>query len=310
MRLVWYRGGWCIYTGRGKRVSCRTTDRTEAERELAEYRRRVTERVETVGQIVEAYLEDRKGKATSKTMRFWWKNAEHHFGKLIPENITREVCREYSKSRKAANETIRHEIGIVRAAVRWKNRNTPANFELPPRSPSRDNHISRDEFHRLLEACAHKHLKLFVRLALATAARKTAILELTWDRVDFERNLVIFSKGEKNKKGRANVKMNSKLKEALLEAKESALTPYVIEYGAKKVGKIDKGFRAAVRIAGLENITPHDMRRTAAIWMAEKRVPMAEIASYLGHEDSRITEKYYARYSPDFLQGAAEALNE
>jgi integrase len=43
--------------------------------------------------------------------------------------------------------------------------------------------------------------------------------------------------------------------------------------------------------------------------MAEAGVPMAEIAQYLGHTDSRITERVYARFSPTYLRGAVGALD-
>jgi len=44
------------------------------------------------------------------------------------------------------------------------------------------------------------------------------------------------------------------------------------------------------------------------VWMAEDRVPMSEIAAFLGHRDSAVTSKVYARYNPDFLRGAARSL--
>ena len=33
--------------------------------------------------------------------------------------------------------------------------------------------------------------------------------------------------------------------------------------------------------------------------MAEAGVPMSVIAQYLGHSDSRLTERVYAQYSPE-----------
>ena len=41
---------------------------------------------------------------------------------------------------------------------------------------------------------------------------------------------------------------------------------------------------------------------------AEAGVPMEQISAYLGHDDIRVTEKVYARFSPGFLRGAAGAL--
>jgi hypothetical protein len=38
--------------------------------------------------------------------------------------------------------------------------------------------------------------------------------------------------------------------------------------------------------------------------MAEDEVPMQQIAQYLGHNDSRTTERVYARFSPDYLPKA------
>ena len=36
---------------------------------------------------------------------------------------------------------------------------------------------------------------------------------------------------------------------------------------------------------------------------------MPEIARFLGHKNSRITEEVYARFSPDFLSRAARSLD-
>jgi len=64
---------------------------------------------------------------------------------------------------------------------------------------------------------------------------------------------------------------------------------------------------AAARRAVLK-CSPHVLRHTAAVWMAEGGVPMAQIAQFLGHNDSRTTESVYARFSPNLLQHAATAL--
>jgi integrase len=43
--------------------------------------------------------------------------------------------------------------------------------------------------------------------------------------------------------------------------------------------------------------------------MAEEGVPMSEISQYLGHTDTKTTEKHYARYSPTFLRRAGAVLD-
>ena len=42
--------------------------------------------------------------------------------------------------------------------------------------------------------------------------------------------------------------------------------------------------------------------------MAENGVPMTEIAQFLGHANTRVTEEVYARFSPQYLSRAAAAL--
>ncbi len=51
---------------------------------------------------------------------------------------------------------------------------------------------------------------------------------------------------------------------------------------------------------GLKRITVHLFRHSAAIWLAEADRPMSEIAQFVGHSDTRTTEKINAKYSPDY----------
>ena len=101
--------------------------------------------------------------------------------------------------------------------------------------------------------------------------------------------------------------MNAQIRGVLVEAKSGAMSEFVVEYGSKQLLSIKKGFEAATKRAGVK-ATPHSLRHSAAVWMAEDGIPMAVIAQFLGHSDSRITETTYARFSPQFLSNAAEAL--
>lgn len=54
----------------------------------------------------------------------------------------------------------------------------------------------------------------------------------------------------------------------------------------------------AVRAAGIRPVPPRVMRHTAASWLAQDGVPLAEIQRLLGHESYRTTERY-AHLAPD-----------
>lgn len=137
-----------------------------------------------------------------------------------------------------------------------------------------------------------------------------AILDLTWDRVDFDHGTIDFMPAgrDKTNKRRTVVPMNKRAREALSEAKRAALTDHVIEYGGKPVASVKRAIAAAARRSEVP-CSPHVFRHTAGVWMAQADVPMQKIAQFLGHTSTRVTEGVYARYSPRFMADAAAALD-
>ena len=103
--------------------------------------------------------------------------------------------------------------------------------------------------------------------------------------------------------------MNKRARRYLKVLKAASTCPFVIEWGGSRVLSVKKGFAAAAKRAGIKNITPHILRHTAASWMAMAGVPMFEISRYLGHSDTRVTERRYAKLSPEYLRKAAKALD-
>lgn len=318
-RGVWY-AIWSDERGATRRASLRCKDHEEAERRLIDFRKHFAAPPGAlVGDIVGAYLNDKDGKiADISRLRGAWAKAKPTFGHLRPDQITRELCGDYVAGRRQLGEgkrgrtlsdgTILKELNVVRQALNWRGVKG-AVFEAPSQPPPRDRHLTRAEFQKLLDACSAPHVRLFVILALSTAARKGALLQLTWDRVDFDRRQIRLAVvGERNRKGRAIVPMTDRLFAELETAFAARQTPYVIEYAGGRVDNIKKGFAAAVARAKLGDVVPHDLRHSAAVWMAEGGVPMDEIAQFLGHSDPRITYRVYARFSPSYLKKAASTL--
>lgn len=304
---------WTDEQGRTQRASLRTASREEAERRIVDFRREMAAPVgSTVGDYVQAYLDYKKDRIRDHVRLVGaWANARGTFGALRPDQITPELCVEYAKHRRAmgrSDGTILKELNVIRQGLNW-NKVATARFEAPAAPPPRDRYLTKEEARKLLDGCVQPHVRLFVRLALQTAGRRSAVLGLTWDRVDFEHdriNLTVV--GEANRKRRATVPMGDQLRKELLAAQEAAQTPYVIEYAGERVMNIKKGFAAAAQRAGLADLTPHDLRHTAAVWMAEDGVPFEEIAQYLGHSSSKVTFSVYARFSPTHLRRASKSL--
>jgi integrase len=178
-------------------------------------------------------------------------------------------------------------------------------MELPPRGQPRDRCLTRDEADKLIAGCKGHHVRLFVLLALHTAARRGVILGLTWNRVDIEGRRIDFNEPgrERTKKRRARPPINDTLFAALKAARETAETNYVIEWSGDRIDSVKHGFRSAAERAGLTGVTPHTLRHTAVTWMMQAAVPVWEAAGF-----QPLVQEVYGHHHPDHLAGAARAL--
>lgn len=317
-RIKLYRGKYAAVRskdGKSERVSLRTADLGEAKRRLKDWEAKPVG--ETVGELVDSYLADKdKTAIRAKDLHGSWKQAKDTFGHLRPDQITRDLCRAYRDQRYAGGRkpnTVRKELEVVRAALNFHKKGAEAVFELPAPPPPKERYLSRAEARRLLKGARRfPHVRAFIALSLATGARQSALLELTWDRVDFNRKLISLALGDsqdQDRKRRATVPMNKRAQRYLRVLNEAKTCNHVIEWGGHRVLSVKKGFKAACDRAALENITPHILRHTAASWMAESGVDMFRISRYLGHSDTKVTERRYAKLHPDFLTDAADALD-
>jgi len=235
------------------------------------------------------------------------------FGHRIGAAITREDCRAYFEQQKAAgyaNSTVKTDLELLRACLRWRYGKSAPKIWIPPPSAPRDNSLTKEQARALIEATDTPHIKLFLTLGLATGARAAAILDLTWDRVRFDQGTIDYRPAgrEVTNKRRTVVPMNAKAREALQEAYEARLTDHVIEYGGRPVKSVKKAIQRLSERTGIP-VSPHVLRHTCAVWMAQADVPMQKISQYLGHTSLRMTEQVYARYSPSFMRDAGEAVN-
>ena len=323
-RLGRYRDKWAVIwtdaDGR-HRITLGTDSRAEADRLFAEFVRgkEIAARPATitVAYAWEGYRKTLGEKPAGKTMGFEWKAIGPHFGDRGASALSEADCRSYAARRRAqgrSDGTIWTELGRLRSALKWAEAkgliDKAPKIYRPERPEPRDKRMNRAQIRTFREACTFPHIKLFVTLAVGTGARMGAILGLTWDRINFERGEIQYHdpQRQKTKKGRATVPMNEMVRAELLRAKEGATTPYVVEWGGSRVLSVKKGLQAVGKRTGLQWVTAHVFRHSAACAMAEDGVPMSEIAQYLGHSDSRITERVYARYSPKYLRKAAAAL--
>ena len=265
------------------------------------------------------------GRAVVATMEHTWKALEGRFGTMEAEDITIEDCREHIKARRAERKkqtpngvgdgTIHTELGHLRMVLLWAKKNRlikdAPHIERPSKPEPKDAHLTRDEVKRMIDACNAPHVALAIRLMIGTGARNEAALGLTWDRVDFERQMIRLRDpfDRSRRKGRATVPINKGLLAALQTAKAAAYSNNVIEWAEEPVKSIKKGLKAAGKAIGRPDVSPHMLRHSAAVWMAEDGHDMEEISQFLGHDDVKTTRRIYARFSPTHLRKLADSLD-
>jgi integrase len=325
--VQWYEDG------KARRVPTGTTDSREAERFLAQFvagqGTPEPPSAPSVSQILTGYLADRKAKPVRAydTLEVAAKALRRHLADLQPDHLTRERVRFYCSARRAeghmvgpadarykkvtSDGTLIRELTMLRAALAWAKRERWITgdlpyIEVPSQPPARDRWLTRDEADRLLEKALAPHMKVFIGLALHTAARSGAILELTWNRVHLDSGVIDLGEGH-GRKRRGAVPINDRLRPILEQARAMATCPYVVEHGGQKVASIKTGFNAAARRAGIKGVSPHVLRHTAVSWMVQRGVPLAMVARYASMTEAMV-EKRYGHHAPDYLKQAAMAL--
>lgn len=325
------------WEGRAHRVSTGTADEREARAALAAFEagwgKAEPPQGASIGLILDAYQADRESNTerplhSPGTLKACVTALKRHLGDLLPELLTKQRCRLYARQRRSegyevgpaekrrrkpvADGTIIRELVTLRAAFKWgvdeKWLGAAPYVEVPSAPEPRQRWLTRAEAGALVDACGDFHIRLFVLLALHTAARRAAILGLKWEDVDLNAGRLSYGTGRGNK-GRARwVPINPELMAHLLSAQTLAQSEWVIEFAGGPVKSVQTGFRAACRRACLTGVTPHTLRHTAATWAAQARVPLWEIAGLLGHSDMKMVEEVYGHHSPEHLRAAARAV--
>jgi len=166
----------------------------------------------------------------------------------------------------------------------------------PPNPPGKVRFLSQDEQVRLLSACLRMRAPALypcVVLALYTGCRKTEIRCLRWEEVDLEgRCLRLLA----TKNG--STRVVPLVGEALTVLRQQYATrrlnvPWVFPRSdGKGAVDIDGSWRRMMQKVQLPNFRFHDLRHTAASYLAMSGATLAEIAEVLGHRSLQVTKRY------------------
>jgi integrase len=178
-------------------------------------------------------------------------------------------------------------------------------LSVPPPS---ERFLDLDEEKRLLAACdgvRSRYLRPAVVLALNTGMRRGELLSLEWQRVDLIHGRIRILKA-KTKSSERSIPLNGTSYALLSELAQNKKSLLVFPSN-RKVGErfldLKKGFKKAVRLAGIAPIRFHDLRHTFATRLVQAGVDIITVQHLLGHAKISMTARY--AHSPDDSKIAA-----
>jgi len=183
----------------------------------------------------------------------------------------------------------------------------------PKPPPGRTRFLSDAERQALLAACKasdSQHLYLAVVLALSTGMRRGELLGLRWPQVDLDRKWIML---DHTKNGdRRGIPLEGHALELMHEhAKVRQLNSDFVFPGTVPQRPLDiaKAWRTALRNAGIENFRFHDLRHSAASYLAMNSASPVEIAAILGHRTLQMVKRY-AHVANSHTSSVVRAMND
>lgn len=232
----------------------------------------------------------------------------------------------------AGDSTVRRELTMLAAAVahgiKHKKFRDPHGrsvlkatdrllLRLPAAAPPRDRWITKDEAARLL-ACASgsggerlSRTYRYIVMLMFTASRKAPVVTLPWSRILLEDDPAKHAAGDygminfqdpgrkRTSKRRGWVPISAELYRVLARARQERVSEWYLDTPTEPVS----GFQTAAKAAGLDDVSPHVLRHSWAVWAAQDGVDLYRIAGVL-HDTVQTVEKNYLHHCPQHLRSA------
>ena len=227
-------------------------------------------------------------------------------GPLDIEKYKRKRVEEVSPA--TVNRELSGLRNIYNRAIEWKmaTKNPMKAVKFFRESEGRLRFLEKEEIDKLYNACPD-YLKSIVALAICTGMRKGEILELKWLDIDFRRKIVTILKTKSQKK--REIPIGNGISRLLLRKRKHPDSSYVFcQEDGSRIGSFRKAFKTALKKAGIEDFTFHDLRHTFASHLVMSGVDLKTIQEIMGHGSFKTTLRY-AHLAQDHKRRAMEVFD-
>lgn len=268
---------------------------------------------------------------------------------LLSELKPTDIQTFYSEQLKrvTANSVIHYHANIHKAlkyAVKVDLiANNPADkIERPKKTRYQGSFFDSNEVEKLFQVARGTHLEIPVFLGAFYGLRRSEVLGLKWDAIDFENNTITINhtvtsfnlEGKQMEIEQDTTKTKSSLrtlplvptfKERLLAIRDQQdenrrlcgrcydrryLDYICVDEMGKRLSPnyLSAAFPRLLEVNGLRHIRFHDLRHSCASLLLANGVPMKQIQEWLGHSDFSTTANIYAHLDYSSKLSSAEAM--
>lgn len=254
-----------------------------------------------------------------------WKHLLSYFGDMKIHNIPKHTVENYYTIRNVKRQSVAREIAMLNASFSYCYNmeyidTKPRLLNVSHKDAIRNVWLTVDEIKRIFNSKAiqrNPHIEMACKIALTTTARKSAIINLKVDQINWnegERGLINFNSSDMlNKaKPRAVMPVPKSIENMLKSCCEQSKLGWVLQTRrGRQISDPLFVLKKAVKDAKIEkDVCFHTLRHTGAVHMAMNNVPLLELSRYMGHTSIEITEKVYAKFYPDFMKKSSEVAGD
>lgn len=207
-----------------------------------------------------------------------------------------------------ANRTLERLKSMYNRAIDWGWDGTnPCNGIKKNKEVKRDRFLRPDELPRFFTALQNETNEVarnYIWMLLLTGSRKTNVLAMRWDEIDFE--LQIWRIPDTKNGEPVNIPLTSLAMQLLKSIKHES--EWVFPSPTSSAGHLQdpkKAWNRILKQAEIENLRIHDIRRTLGSYQAITGASLHIIGKSLGHKSS-ISTQIYARLTNDPVRASME----
>ncbi len=192
-------------------------------------------------------------------------------------------------------QALSHAFSVAVREWEWLEDNPIRRVRKLKEPRGRVRFLSEDERQRLLEVCKEskcRNLYPLVLLAISTGARQGELLSLRWPDIDLDRGLATVHH-TKNGERRALPLAGPALQELKSRSRVRRIDTNLVFANRRGVAPFPRAaWDLALERAEIEDFRFHDLRHSAASYLAMTGATLAELAEILGHKTLAMVKRY------------------